>query len=340
MPSGGVLECEPSTKWFPIFVSKLSGATGKVVAVTGCTSGTGFVCALTCARKGAHVVMLNRSSSRASKAERQIRDLVPDSTVETIECDLASFTSTRKAADTLIQKFGAQGVDVLCCNAGVGSSSDLATEDGYGIQMQTNHLSHFLLTTKCFPLLEMAAKQRGEARIVNHSSLARDFPRTLSEKHLGPNGGQLGGNGNYLIFGPSWRRYYMTKLANSVATQAIHERLKARRSAVKAVCAAPGLAYTGMAEKFASSGLIDSLFFQLTKCLLQSAEEATMPLLQCCLGEVSSGACIEPSSGPLGPVIRLWGPAVEVKLSAKVKDPASCQMLWELSEKACGEWKL
>ena len=39
--------------------------------------------------------------------------------------------------------------------------------------MQTNHLSHFLLTQLCMPALETAASLRGEARIVNHSSCAR-----------------------------------------------------------------------------------------------------------------------------------------------------------------------
>ncbi len=37
---------------------------GKVVAITGTTSGTGFVCARELAKLGATVILLNRASSR------------------------------------------------------------------------------------------------------------------------------------------------------------------------------------------------------------------------------------------------------------------------------------
>ena len=33
--------------------------------------------------------------------------------------------------------------------------------DGFDVQMQTNHLSHFLLTREVYPLLETAAELRG-----------------------------------------------------------------------------------------------------------------------------------------------------------------------------------
>lgn len=79
--------------------------------------------------------------------------------------------------------------------------------------MQTNHLSHFLLTKELFPLLEKAAKARGEAR-TNHSSGARKFPSSpLQAKYLGKNGGNLGGNGNSMLFGGArWQRYHQVPL--------------------------------------------------------------------------------------------------------------------------------
>ena len=88
---------------------------------------------------------------------------------------------------------------------------------GYDTQMQTNHLSHFLLTKELFPLLEKAAKAKGEARVVNHSSSARKMPSTpLQSKYLGKNGGNLGGNGNSFIFaGARWQRYHQVLLRPS-----------------------------------------------------------------------------------------------------------------------------
>ena len=61
------------------------------------------------------------------------------------------------------------GLDVLVNNAGVMMQPDHRTTDCFDVQMQTNHLSHFLLTKMLMPSLEMAAFSRGEARVVQHT---------------------------------------------------------------------------------------------------------------------------------------------------------------------------
>ena len=54
------------------------------------------------------------------------------------------------------------------------------TEEENEIQMQTNHLSHFLLTNELFPLIFAGSKEHGDARIVQHSSAARHMtPRNI-----------------------------------------------------------------------------------------------------------------------------------------------------------------
>ena len=93
---------------------------------------------------------------------------MPGCSVSLVECDLMSFDSVRKAGAQLRGEL-ANGLDVLCNNAGVMTVKDEATVDGCDTQMQTNHLSHFLLTAEVWTLLEKAASLRGEARVVNHS---------------------------------------------------------------------------------------------------------------------------------------------------------------------------
>jgi len=189
---------------FAEFENDVPDMSGKTIAITGCTSGTGLVAAKTCAKKGARVYMLNRSSSRAEAAEAEVRTILGDSSnkVSTINCDLQSFNSVREAAKQLLNETRANGLDVICNNAGVMALEDKATEDGYDVQMQTNHLSHFLLNKEIFPSLLKAVELRGEARIVNHSSLARKGPGgILQAKYFGKNGGNLGGNGSSMFFG-------------------------------------------------------------------------------------------------------------------------------------------
>jgi len=101
-----------------------------------------------------------------------------------VECDLRSFASVEAAAKR-VAELCPEGVHVLANNAGVMALPDEATGDGFDVQMQTNHLSHFLLTRELMPLLERAAEADGEARVVNHSSGARMFPqRTLLPRFL------------------------------------------------------------------------------------------------------------------------------------------------------------
>lgn len=144
--------------------------------------------------------------------------------IETVACDLMSYESTRTSAvqvEELVQEYG--GLDVLANNAGIMAFPDKRTDDGFDVQMQTNHLSHFLLTKLLLPSLEAAANSRGEARIVQHSSNARNlsmrqllFSRTdgsLEEAYFEKSDPQtLGGDSTTANF----TRYHMTKLANTV----------------------------------------------------------------------------------------------------------------------------
>ena len=55
-------------KYYDDFIKTLPDLSGKVVAITGTTSGTGYVSAKTLAKKGAQVILLNRFSEKERKS--------------------------------------------------------------------------------------------------------------------------------------------------------------------------------------------------------------------------------------------------------------------------------
>ena len=319
-------------KLYDGLVESLPSLEGKVVAVTGCTTGTGYYYAMAAARKGATVVMLNRESERAHAATKSLREAVPDGKFDdSIACDLMSFGSVKAATGKLATAYDI-GIDVLCCNAGIMAFPDDATEDGFDVQMQTNHLSHFLLCALLFPLLEAAAARTGDARIVNHSSIARQGIK-LEDKYFGMNGGDLGGNGASMFFGGArWVRYAQTKLANAVFTHVLQRKLTAKDSKVKAVCAAPGLANTQLQPHTLAMGGMQ------TGCcgnywimsMAQSAADGAQGILTASFLETAGASLWEPKG------MAIAGAVAPAKPAKAETDVAAGDMLWAASEKAVG----
>lgn len=219
---------------------------GKTVVITGTTSGTGLVALKTVVAKGGAVVALNRSTPRAQQALSKTE--IDQNKVTHIQCDLQDFSSVKAAGQEIKQLYAEEGIYCLANNAGVMMLEDVATKDGYDVQMQTNHLSHFLLTQLLLPLLEKYSGQHGEARVVSHSSVARNYAslmgkQILAKKFFEQKGGKLDGNGTLARF----KRYANTKLANAVFTYALKDQLeKAGNTTVKSVVCHPGVAKTGL----------------------------------------------------------------------------------------------
>jgi NAD(P)-dependent dehydrogenase (short-subunit alcohol dehydrogenase family) len=324
------------TKWFGDFEATLPALAGKAVAVTGSTTGTGLVLARACAKKGAHVLLLNRPSPRAAAAAAAVGAVCArGARVTAVDCDLNSFASVRAAAARVLEVLDGGGLDVLVNNAGVMALADEATADGYDVQMQPNHLSHFLLTRELFPALERAGALRGEARIVNHSSGARFVPGgPLDAAYLGK-GGALGGDGASMFFGGArWVRYHHTKLANAVFTVALDARLRAAGSRVKALCAAPGLAATNLQVTTAAAGGFGATWIM---AFAQSAEDGTMPLAAAALAPGAAGGDIyEPRNNAI------TGPPARAALAAEkyAGEERARAVLWAASEAAVGPWAL
>lgn len=302
---------------------------GRIAAVTGTTSGTGYVCARELGRRGATVLLLNRQSSRSEDSLAKLREEVPEGTFEPIVCDLQDFESVRAAIAEITSRY--EQLDVLCNNAGVMALPDQATRDGYDVQMQTNCLSHFLLTKELFPLL----RKSDDARIVNHSSQARLGP-PLEAKYFGKNGGDLGGDGseeeNMSFGGPRWMRYHQTKLANCCFTYGLKERLdEAGITNVKAIVAHPGLAATQLQVTTAETGGMDENADFMKQA--QSQEDGATGIIRGCMDpEAQSGDFYGPE--------RWTGFPKKLTPEESLYDPKNIAINWEGCEAAVGAFTI
>lgn len=258
--------------------------TNKVVAITGTTSGTGFVCARELARKGASVILLNRHSERAKRSLQQLLESVPGGIFEAVECDLQNFGSVKNAMQAIKSKYDV--IDVLVNNAGVMALKDSATVDGYDVQMQTNVISHFLITKELFPLL----KASKEARIINHSSMAR-LGGPLMMEYFEQIGGNLGGDGteeeNLSFQGPRWERYHQTKLANCAFTYGLKQKLEnAGIENVIPLLAHPGLALTNLQVTTAADGGMDNNTDFMSQA--QTAEDGATGIIRAAMDKTAN----------------------------------------------------
>ena len=283
------------TKYFEDLFNSLPSMENKSVAITGTTSGLGFYAAESVAKLGARVLLLNRPSDRAETSYALLNDNCSNGDLHKVDCDLQSFESV-KSASLKVSEICTDGLDVLCNNAGVMALKDKATIDGFDVQMQTNHLSHFLLTKLCMPLLDKASQLRNEARIVNHSSIARTQAKKLKEKFFEKKGGNLGGDKGSMIFGTGrWERYAQTKLANAAFTACLHEKLKNKNPKIKAMVAHPGLAESDLQSTTVEDGGLGSLFTKYMMKFGQSEKDGTLGLLRCIADpKINSGSIVGP----------------------------------------------
>ncbi len=135
---------------------------GRVIVVTGATSGIGRVTAERLAARGASLVLACRSEARTQPVLDAIT-AAGTGDARFVPLDLGDLASVRSCAAT-IDATG-RAIDVLVNNAGLAGRRG-TTKDGFEVAFGTNHLGHFLLTVLLAPRLRAA----GGARIVNVSS--------------------------------------------------------------------------------------------------------------------------------------------------------------------------
>jgi NAD(P)-dependent dehydrogenase (short-subunit alcohol dehydrogenase family) len=139
---------------------------GKVVVITGKTSGIGQVSAENLAARGARIVLVARSKSRGEATLLRLRELAPAQQHSIYYGDVSRLADLSR----LVAEIGSAEprIDVLINNAGAMFGQHEVTEDGLELTFATNHMSYFVLTHG----LREQLVEAGSARVINTSSHA------------------------------------------------------------------------------------------------------------------------------------------------------------------------
>src|ERR1019366_4890336 len=123
---------------------------GKLAVVTGANSGTGKETTRRLAGAGARVVMAVRNLGKGEQARAEILAQHPHAQLDVRRIDLADLAAVSEFADGLM----ADGtpLDLLVNNAGVMTPpARMTTADGFELQMGSNFLGPFALTSPAAP---------------------------------------------------------------------------------------------------------------------------------------------------------------------------------------------
>ena len=282
---------------------------GRIVIVTGSSSGIGYETARVLANKQASVIIAVRNLEKGNKALAKIIQQNKDADVRVMELDLANLASVNNFAENFQKNYSR--LDLLINNAGVMIPPYSKTTDGFELQFGTNHLGHFALTGQLLKLL-ISTKA---SRIVNVSSGAHnfgnlDFDDLNWEKR------------NYA----QWTAYGDSKLANLYFTYELDRKLKEQGINTVVTASHPGWTATELQR---TAG---DVMKYLNGIFAQDITMGALPTLRAAIEEGLKGA---EYFGPNG-FMEISGYPVKVESNQLSKDRAIAQKLWVVSEQLTG----
>jgi len=292
--------------------------TGRTAVITGGNSGIGFEAARVLAARGATVVLACREPGRAEEAAARIAAEAGTSggRAETLHLDLASLASVRKAAGEL----GARHprLDLLINNAGVMMPPYGRTEDGFELQIGTNHLGHFALTGL---VLEHMITVPG-SRVVTVSSNGHRVGRINFDDLHSEHGYRR------------MRAYGQSKLANLMFTYELERRLRAAGAPTIALAAHPGTARTRLVRHLRplSRAVASAELGPATSWFTQSAEMGALPMLRAATDPDARGGQYYGPDGAFG----FTGYPVPAESTGRARDVSVQDRLWGVSEELTG----
>jgi NAD(P)-dependent dehydrogenase (short-subunit alcohol dehydrogenase family) len=277
---------------------------GKVVVITGATSGIGQIAALKLASFGARIVLVARDRGRADAALAKLREAGPGVAHTAHIADLSILSEMKRAGQEIAA--AEPRIDVLINNAGNVFASRQLTPDGLERTFATNHMAYFVLTHELRDRLVASAP----ARVVSTASRAHQR-QTLDFDDL-----QLARG--YSIT----RAYGRSKLANILFTRELARRLAG--AGVTANCIHPGLVATGLGQRGGGwFGAVVRAFFSMFAGPPEPGADTIVYVASSPDVAAVTGAYFYPVGKPMEP-------------SAAARDELAARRLWEESERIAG----
>jgi NAD(P)-dependent dehydrogenase (short-subunit alcohol dehydrogenase family) len=274
---------------------------GKVVVVTGGTSGIGEVAAEKLAAMGARIVLVARSKSRGEATLARLRAVAPAQAHTIHYGDVSRLVDLNRLAAEI--RSAEPRIDVLINNAGAAIGERRVTEDGLELTFATNHMSYFVLT---HGLREQFVP---DARIVNTSSRAH-YRAQIDFDDL-----QMKNNWSTL------RAYSVTKLMNILFTRGLARRLAGTGITTNSLH--PGFVKTRIAE--GGKGFGGAVFRGMMKVFGISAEKGAETIVYLASSDEVAKAT--------GLYFDKCKPVVPSKLA---QDDAVAERLWTETAKLAG----
>ncbi|MDX9954240.1 MAG: SDR family NAD(P)-dependent oxidoreductase [Anaerolineae bacterium] len=132
---------------------------GRLIVITGATSGIGYETARKYASRGAHLLTINRNKDKSEALREELkRDF--DITCDYLIADLSRLADMHSVGQALAEMNAS--IDVLIHNAGIFLSNKVLTEDGLEMTFATNFLASFVINN----LVEEKLKSQRQARIL------------------------------------------------------------------------------------------------------------------------------------------------------------------------------
>jgi NAD(P)-dependent dehydrogenase (short-subunit alcohol dehydrogenase family) len=256
---------------------------GKVVVITGGTSGIGQVAAEKLAGMGARIVLVARDKQRGEAALSRL----PGPAAHSIHyADLSRIAEMKRVAAEIAE--AEPRIDVLINNAGAIFTSRQESADGLEMTFAVNHVAYFVLTQGLRERLIASAP----ARIVNTSSDAHRRAKIDFNDLQSANG--YGG----------FKVYCRSKLCNVLFTRELARQLEG--TGVTANSLHPGFVATRFGDQ--------SVFFRFAKMFAISQEKGAETIIY-----LASSNAVDKVSGEYFYKCQAVTPAAEARNDADAK---------------------